>query len=75
MLNKKNTTKLQDRVNTLKPVYEKMLTAIYDFADRNREKAGAYVHGPFIGMLLLLLLTLIFPLLFRPALIVIQLLL
>ncbi len=75
MLNKKNTTKLQDRVNTLKPVYEKMLTAIYDFADSSREKAGAYVHGPFIGMLLLLLLTLIFPLLFRPALIVIQLLL
>ena len=76
-VDKKYTTKVQgrDKINGIKSFYEKIMIAIYDFADSSREKAGLYIYGPFIGMMLLFLVTLIFPLLFRLTLIIIQLLL
>lgn len=76
-MDKKYTTKVQgrDKINDIKSFYEKIMIAIYDFADSSREKAGLYIYGPFIGMMLLFLVTLIFPLLFRLTLIIIQLLL
>ncbi len=74
---KRTFAKLQDAdgANSLKQRYKNILMGIHDFAEDRKDEAGRYVHTPLIMMLLLSLFTLIFPLLLRPAFIVIQLLL
>lgn len=64
-----------DKVDSLKHRYERILSDICSFATNRQDEAWKYVYAPLIMMLLLSLVTLIFPLLLRPLFIVIQLLL
>lgn len=64
-----------DKVDNLKYRYKRILSDIRSFATNRQDEAWKYVYAPLIMMLLLSLVTLIFPLLLRPLFIVIQLLL